>query len=411
MSSLLIATRCLQGIRYSKLRNTQSHKMLYEHVRKELAPVLLISPLPNDWLQALTLMTLYNMGPQIGKPEFIDSWIVSGHCVQQTMLGVNFTDIVTNIHRSSTSNNDLRALRLWNNACLAHLCFAIGTGRPSIISEAYLNQCSLILDIWNHNHSDDAMILAEIQLYSILLKLLNSPCPISVRGECKEVTDWWGKWVYLTGSDSDRARIFEMNRHFGYVLLYQRSLKNISSSPYRSQTKEATTKRDDECKALISSSVFHASELLHILMRLPCATVETLPDHLQLAMIYAILILAASYPHESNVATQTPNQVPENVIDSEKILQTIRAAIAYCKDAKLTPILPAEHAVAQLERRLKSHGEAPEPVLSQSQDQQEGTDVFPELDLSLWDPSLPSLEDIFGGGAFIVEGFNETFSL
>ena len=65
MSSLLVAVCCLQGLRVSESRNTPVHADLYEHVRRELATVHLISPLPMDCLHALSCMTLWNMAPLV----------------------------------------------------------------------------------------------------------------------------------------------------------------------------------------------------------------------------------------------------------------------------------------------------------------------------------------------------------
>jgi len=121
-SSLLMATCAFQGIRLSEFRHSQLHTILYEHIRKELAPVLLISPLPMDCLQALTMMSLWNMSPITQtKPEFIDSWLISGHSVQQGMLAINFTEILANIKNGQASANDKLSLRVWNTICLVHL--------------------------------------------------------------------------------------------------------------------------------------------------------------------------------------------------------------------------------------------------------------------------------------------------
>lgn len=65
MSSLLIATCSLQGVRHSQLCCTQVHETLYEHVRTILAAVLLISPLPIECLYALAMTVLWNMAPDV----------------------------------------------------------------------------------------------------------------------------------------------------------------------------------------------------------------------------------------------------------------------------------------------------------------------------------------------------------
>jgi hypothetical protein len=65
MSSLLIISCILQGVRYSKYVNTEVHKALYEHLRNILASVLLISPLPMEALYALAVASNWNMAPDV----------------------------------------------------------------------------------------------------------------------------------------------------------------------------------------------------------------------------------------------------------------------------------------------------------------------------------------------------------
>jgi hypothetical protein len=65
MSSLLITSCILQGVRYSKYVNTEVHKVLYEHLRHILASVLLISPLPMEALYALAVASNWNMAPDV----------------------------------------------------------------------------------------------------------------------------------------------------------------------------------------------------------------------------------------------------------------------------------------------------------------------------------------------------------
>jgi len=70
MSTLLIGTCALQGLRLTHFKNTHVHWQLYEHVRTVLATALLISPLPFECLYAISIMALYNMAPNIDVRQF-----------------------------------------------------------------------------------------------------------------------------------------------------------------------------------------------------------------------------------------------------------------------------------------------------------------------------------------------------
>lgn len=65
MSTLLISACALQGLRLTDYRDTQHHRELYEHVRNVLAPVLLVSPLPMEFLCALAIVALWSMAPNL----------------------------------------------------------------------------------------------------------------------------------------------------------------------------------------------------------------------------------------------------------------------------------------------------------------------------------------------------------
>lgn len=74
----------------------------------------------------------------------------------------------------------------------------MGTGRPSIIAESYLDQCPSILNVFEAS-IEDIIVVAEIEFYATLLKILTSQLPLQPNGKCKELSAWHGKWEYLLG--------------------------------------------------------------------------------------------------------------------------------------------------------------------------------------------------------------------
>jgi hypothetical protein len=86
----------------------------------------------------------------------------------------------------------------------------VGTGRPSIIAEPYLAHCSYILDI-SENSVEDRIIVAEISLYSILLKILESSTPLQPLAKCREVELWHEKWSHLLGKPGSTIQKLQTN--------------------------------------------------------------------------------------------------------------------------------------------------------------------------------------------------------
>ncbi|KAG9244746.1 hypothetical protein BJ878DRAFT_459683 [Calycina marina] len=404
MSSLLIASCCFQGVRLSQFRNTPIHIQLYEHIRRELAQLSLISPLPMDYLQCLAIMTLWNMAPisPSMKPEFIDSWLLSGHCVQQAMLAINFTEILSSVKYGKTNGRNQIGLRLWNNICLAHLCFATGTGRPSVIADAYLDQCSSVLNFFDAT-IQDGIVVAEIHFHSTLLKVLKASRPMPTSGNPKELTQWNDKWGYLLELNSDRALMFRMSYHLGYLIISQRSLKNIISAsnsrvntPVDQNGPRSPVSTDKERARYTHLSIDHSTKLLETIIRLPPLVAEAMPDHLVLSYVYAIIILTTCYDDSTN---------------KSYTMKIIQEALGFCRNAGLTPNAPAEFAVAKLEHRLNGQVDAEVSAkLAQGQEQvyQEPLSAFSSLAFS--DLEFPSLEDLFGG-AFMTGAYGEDLNL
>ncbi|RDW79519.1 hypothetical protein BP6252_04157 [Coleophoma cylindrospora] len=396
ISSNLIAACVLQGMALSDLRNSATHETFYEYVRSILAPVLLISPLPLDCLFALSISCWWCIAP-VKKMEYIDSWLVSGHAVQQAMLTINFTNLRAKIKKGTSDAVDRHTLRTWNHICLSHLYFAVGTGRPSLIAESYLDQCPSILNAFEPTIQDQT-VLAEIHYYSAILKLLTTALPLQADGKCKELDAWHDKWGYLLKLKTDRALASLMSYDFGYLVIAQRSLKNINApSPTTPQSNHPVhpDTHDEVQKAFILHSITYSTAVLESLTKLEPPFAESMPNHLYLSVIYSILVLVACH-------STSP--------DPTRTLSTIRTAMKYCKDSGIGPLAAAEYAISKLEERIqdKEQPGAETPLVYTEGNDALLTDMWsagnPPLSFDMLQDSgfgfggmaFPSLDELFG---------------
>ncbi|RDW91911.1 hypothetical protein BP5796_01305 [Coleophoma crateriformis] len=298
VSSNLIAACVLQGMALSELRNSATHETFYD-----------------------------------------------GHAVQQAMLTINFTNLRAKIKKGTSDVVDRHTLRTWNHICLSHLYFAVGTGRPSLIAESYLDQCPSILNAFEPTIQDQT-VLAEIHFYSAILKLLTTALPLQADGKCKELDAWHDKWGYLLKLKTDRALASLMSYDFGYLVIAQRSLKNINApSPTTPQSNHPVhpNTHDEVQKAFILHSITYSTAVLESLTKLEPSFAESMPNHLYLSVIYSILVLVACH-------STSP--------DPTRTLSTIRTAMKYCKDSGIGPLAAAEYAISKLEEKIQDKEQA-----------------------------------------------------
>ena len=76
--------------------------------------------------------------------------------------------------------------------------WAATTGRPPTIPSPYLNQCNMLLNVFQPTVQEE-MVLAEILLYSIVNRKLARHSYLDSKGECEEFTTWRQRWAHLFG--------------------------------------------------------------------------------------------------------------------------------------------------------------------------------------------------------------------
>ncbi|KAI8628504.1 hypothetical protein F5Y19DRAFT_142475 [Xylariaceae sp. FL1651] len=228
VSAFLHSVCCLIGIVYREdVCGTPLHRRIYEQVRITLGQAMLVSPLDLDDLNAMFIMSNNANTPSGQGADYIDSWLLSGYCAKQAMLSIYFTQIVDRLKRGNSTIEDHRAMHLWSTICLHHLHWAATTGRPSIITKGYINQCNILLSFYQAT-MQDGMLVAEIMLYSILhQKILQQSYP-SNGGECEEFLAWKQRWKHLLAlSTSSKLRI---GYHAACLILAVRALEKTGDA-------------------------------------------------------------------------------------------------------------------------------------------------------------------------------------
>ncbi|OLN95893.1 Transcriptional activator of proteases prtT 3 [Colletotrichum chlorophyti] len=140
---------CLHAMRFSEHSSSGLHRRVFEHVRLQLGQLMIASPLPLEELTGILIMSLWASSPS--SPEYIDSWLLSGHCAQQAMLSINFSEILSRTKSRTATEEDQRVMRLWANTCLA------ASDQDSLSSSPRLNPVDAGPAASNGNQSTDAM--------------------------------------------------------------------------------------------------------------------------------------------------------------------------------------------------------------------------------------------------------------
>ncbi|EKJ78962.1 hypothetical protein FPSE_00819 [Fusarium pseudograminearum CS3096] len=240
--------------------------------------------------------------------EYVDSWLLSGHCAQQAMLCIQFSDIIKRNSAGTSTMIDLRSIRLWANVCLVHLHWSATTGRPSILPGSYFSQCRNILN-FEQTTIRDAMLLAEISLYCTLQKTGCGKPDFASDGSCEKFTPWNHKWGYLL--ELPTGLILNLSYWIANMILAKRSLDEIealalsaptSASP---QTPHGSTAQFQAIPTKdLQDRVYELSFRVTLaFVRIPSSSSGDLPEFHSLCVAYSMLILCqydelpSSIPH------------------------------------------------------------------------------------------------------------------
>ncbi|KAF4832252.1 Transcriptional activator of proteases prtT [Colletotrichum siamense] len=275
-------------------------------------------------------MSLWACSPS--SPEYVDSWLLSGHCAQQAMLSINFSEILMRTKARTSTEDDQRVVRLWANTCLVNLHWAATTGRPATVPSAYLAQCKLLLN-FEEVTMRDAMMYAEITLYLILQDKFSQRSYLGADGECEELAAWKLRWNYLF--ELPAASTLRISHSIAWLILARRSLEHdqassdddsLSSSP-RLQPADAVRQeppahQNPELHDLAHARVCgFATEVVRAFVEMPSTRAEELPEFHRLCVAYAMLIISKYEQKPPYVGVDSGNNG-----GSHEVLQLLKAA-------------------------------------------------------------------------------------
>ncbi|KAJ0166687.1 Transcriptional activator of proteases prtT [Colletotrichum tanaceti] len=294
---------CLHAMRFSEHSSSVLYRRVFEHVRLQMGQLMVASPLPLEELMGILIMSLWASAPS--GPEYIDSWLLSGHCAQQAMLSINFSEILSRTKYRTSTAEDQRVMRLWSNTCLVNLHWAATTSRPATVPAAYLQQCKLLLN-FEEVTMRDAMVYAEIMLYLLLQDKFSQRLSLSGDGTCEELSAWKTRWNYLF--ELPAASTLRISYSIAWLILARRSLEHdqaapdhdsLSSSPRLHPADAAghngahsqPSSQDPPAVTQFRVSAF-ATDVVRAFVDMPTSRAEELPEFHRLCVAYAMLIIS-----------------------------------------------------------------------------------------------------------------------
>ncbi|KAJ9136692.1 Transcriptional activator of proteases prtT [Pleurostoma richardsiae] len=310
VSPFLHSVCCINGIPYSTSDlDPVRCKQLYEQVRITMGQALLASPLPLEEINAVLLMSSYsNTSPALGSQvDYIDSWLLTGYCAQQAMLSISFSGIVDNVRQGRSTSADRRAIRLWANICRHHLHWAATTGRPSTIPTSYLNQCNMLLNVFQAT-VQEGIVLADTLLYVALNRKLAHHSYLGADGECEEFALWKQRWAHLFAQP--RSSAFKLSYHAAYFILAVRRLEafiggeELLSPAADDEVAPSNNTRSETSRAHEAHALRFAVEILETFLEMSVPARSEIPIYLHMCVSYSALIIGQYWREET--ATEIP---------------------------------------------------------------------------------------------------------
>ncbi|KAH8885931.1 hypothetical protein GQ53DRAFT_845277 [Thozetella sp. PMI_491] len=335
------------------------------------------------------------------------------------MLSISFSEIVDSVKKGTSSADDYRAIKLWAGICLHHLQWSATTGQPPTISEPYLNQCNMLVNVFQAT-TQDRMTVAEILLYSSIHRELASGTYLeSVLREEEIFAPWKQKWIHLFALP--KSSILKISYHAAHLILAVRALEqsndgdpdtplngidigSTAAEPKSAANTLPLIPDNDVSKVYEMKACQYAILMLQTYTELSIPLLMEVSDNLCLCVGYSALVVA----HYSLGSEIEPDAVHELLVNLERVSE----------DQRVHNRIPAIRTAARLSRRKfnSRHGNRynteREGGGSPGQEQDaietrtltegglEGLELFSDEGLFGTDSYLifPTLEDFFSSG-------------
>ncbi|KAJ5793599.1 transcriptional regulator family: Fungal Specific TF, partial [Penicillium paradoxum] len=193
---LLFAMCLLAGIRATAgLNNSELHITLHTLVKTHLGMKTLDTPIDISTIHGMLISSAWSFGPLVPGGRYIDSWLMSSTTITHCMLSFPLSDLLSHAGLYDETNRNM--CRMWIQASLVHLKYAIGTGRPSVVPCERLHPWAEIVK-YPGFETFDRIIAAELKLYIHLYEAIYQT--VSSVAEAWDMVNGWGHEYLAEGN-------------------------------------------------------------------------------------------------------------------------------------------------------------------------------------------------------------------
>jgi hypothetical protein len=266
---------------------------LYWIVRRLLAMALTTSPITDHDAEAILYCSLYNIARKPAQP-LLDSWMISSDGLKQMMLCTSFQKIEDRIKAKVYEQDDLFHLRIWTLLCVCHLQYSIGSGRPHLIPNDYLDICEYIIEYPQSNLEDNvnyALVRLTKQVHrmfytrDLTLNLIKYEQIEDIDDvKCfkfEELHHWREHWKELIDNDMSGTLMF--NFDFYHIILSRRFIAS-----YKDVCDFKVVKY---MEIAYHTAIHYSRSILERFLKLPKVMVKGSPSFLLTQIVYSCLTL------------------------------------------------------------------------------------------------------------------------
>jgi hypothetical protein len=266
---------------------------LYWIVRRLLAMALTTSPITDHDAEAILYCSLYNIARKPAQP-LLDSWMISSDGLKQMMLCTSFQKIEDRIKAKVYEQDDLFHLRIWTLLCVCHLQYSIGSGRPHLIPNDYLDICEYIIEYPQSNLEDNvnyALVRLTKQVHrmfytrDLTLNLIKYEQIEDIDNvKCfkfEELHHWREHWKELIDNDMSGTLMF--NFDFYHIILSRRFIAS-----YKDVCDFKVVKY---MEIAYHTAIHYSRSILERFLKLPKVMVKGSPSFLLTQIVYSCLTL------------------------------------------------------------------------------------------------------------------------
>lgn len=379
-SPLLFCASCLIAVRHmDALLAAKLAEPLFAETKRLLADAMLTVPQAFEFFKATVILSYWST--TIGStPLSLDSWLISGIALQQCLASAFPSKPGNASQEIAMDRQTLDRRCVWNHICLAHLHYAVGTRRTSILDHKQIEQARLILGVDGVTEFE-IRIVAEIELYWVVYEHCCTRNVDLPRAQAA-LRAWRNEWARMF--QQPRSTFLRMGLHFAQLVAYDQSMRSRSSAVRESLLVE-----------MIQTSL----AILDLAVVTTDDRTKHLSDHIyHLIAFAAVTICRLLHKYEQQLASAyEAHELDEVVL---RIVTWLHSVGPSCHVGHTFGDL-----VAGLHKKLRPNAHLTSPTLSY-----QGVDPFHDTELVALFPDLLSTELLTGPTPELLadwQGFSE----